>query len=225
MGGSGSTNTVDQLLGHTKGPADPVTERDLTRARSSAYIVHGNFHELAQLCDDISTTGIILVEQGTDETDVENEVYRLVHNYVSSLYSYNEQIRSILNKRLNQHVRKGAFLPARNNRAAPEYAKRGVFLWGLRNDLQHGDYWCLKVNYEGIHEGDDCYQLYFQKQDFEATPKGDLDSAGDYLAHSPDEDQRYPLPYIGDFHRNLFSEFETAFEEWCGKNRAEASTG
>lgn len=77
MGGSGSTNTIDQLLGHTNGPADPVTDRDLTRARSSAYIVHGNFHELAQMCDDISITGLILVKAGTDETDVENEVYRL----------------------------------------------------------------------------------------------------------------------------------------------------
>jgi hypothetical protein len=74
MDGAGSTNTVDQLLGHTNGPADPVTDRDLTRARSSAYIVHGNFHELAQLCDDIATNGTILVETGTDETDVENEV-------------------------------------------------------------------------------------------------------------------------------------------------------
>ncbi|SDD71582.1 hypothetical protein E2L06_18690 [Haloterrigena sp. H1] len=220
MGNCGSTNTVDQLLGHTKGPAEPVTDRDLARARSSAYIVHGNFHELAQMCDNISTTGTVIVEQGADETDVENEVYRRVHNYVSSLYSYNEQIRSILNKRLNQHIRKGQFLPARDDKAAPDYARRGTFLWGLRNDFQHGDYWCLKVKYEGTQDGSDCYQLYFQKQDFEATPKGDLDSAGDYLAHAPDEDQRYPLPYIGDFHRNLFSEFENAFEEWCSKNRA-----
>jgi len=88
MGNCGSTNTVDQLLGHTKGPAEPVTDRDLARARSSAYIVHGNFHELAQMCDNISTTVTVIVEQGADETDVENEVYRRVHNYVSSLYSF-----------------------------------------------------------------------------------------------------------------------------------------
>ncbi|NKE37307.1 hypothetical protein GWG54_16080 [Natronococcus sp. JC468] len=220
MGESGSTNTIDQLLGHTEGPTDPITDRDLTRARSSAYIVHGNFHELAQICDDISTTGTIIVEEGADKTDVENEVYRRVHNYVSSLYSYNEQIRSILNKRLNRHIKKGYFLPARDNKAAPDYVRRGTFLWGLRNDFQHGDYWCLSVQYEGTQNGSDCYQLHFQKREFEATPKGDLDSASDYLVHASDEDQRYPLPYIGSFHRNLFSEFENAFEEWCDKNRA-----
>lgn len=66
-----------------------------------------------------------------------------------------------------------------------------------------------------MHEGRDSYHLYFEKQDFEATPKGDLDSAGDYLAHAPDTDLCYPLPYIGDFHRNLFNEFESAFEDWC----------
>lgn len=145
MAGSGSTNTIDQLLGHTSGPADPVTDRDLTRARSSAYIVHGNFNELARMCDNISTTGLIVVATGTETTDVENEIYRRVHNYVSSLYSYNEQIRQILNKHLNQHIGKNYFLPAPENKAAPEYVRRGTFLWGLRNDLQHGDYWCLSV--------------------------------------------------------------------------------
>jgi hypothetical protein len=73
MGRSGSTNTIDQLLGHTEGPADPITNRDLTRARSSAYIVQGNFNELAQMCDDITTTGLIVVDEGLDKTDVENE--------------------------------------------------------------------------------------------------------------------------------------------------------
>lgn len=218
MGTAGSTNAIDQLVGHTSGPSEPITDRDLTRARSSAYIVHGNFHELAQLCDDITITGTIVVDEGADETDVENEVYRRVHNYVSSLYSYNEQIRSILDARLTQRIGKGHFLPARNDRAAPEYTRRGTFLWGLRNDFQHGDYWCLRVEYEGTRDGSDCYHLIFQKRDFEATPRGDLDSAGDYLAHAPDEDQRYPLPYIGDFHRNLFSEFENAFEAWCERN-------
>lgn len=220
MASSGSTNTIDQLLGHSNGPADPVTDRDLTRARSSAYIVHGNFNELAGMCDDISTTGVIIVDEGAERTDVENEVYRRVHNYVSSLYSYNEQIRTILNKRLNRHIGKGYFLPARDNKAAPEYVRRGTFLWGLRNDFQHGDYWCLSVEFEATREGKDCYNLYFEKRDFEATPKGNLDEAGDYLAHAPDDDQQYPLPYIGDFHRNLFSDFESAFESWCSRNRS-----
>lgn len=42
------------------------------------------------MCDDITTSGLVLVQAGTDETDVENEVYRVVHNYVSPLYSYDE---------------------------------------------------------------------------------------------------------------------------------------
>ena len=220
MSDSGSTNPIDQLLGHASGPAEPVTSRDLTRARSSAYIVHGNFNELAGMCDDISTTGLIEVPVDANTTDVQNEVYRRVHNYVSSLYSYNEQLRQILNKRLNRHIGKGYFLPARENKAAPEYVRRGTFLWGLRNDFQHGDYWCLSVEFEQSGKDHDLYHLYFRKRDFEATPKGNLDDSGDYLAHAPDHDQTYPLPYIGDFHRNLFTEFETGFEEWCSRNSA-----
>lgn len=222
MGRSGSTNTIDQLLGHTDGPLDPVTERDLARSRSSAYIVHGNFDRLARMCDDITTTGCVVADDSVDRTDVENEVYRRVHNYVTALYSYNEQIRAILNKRLGGFVDKGYFLPTPDNKGAPEYVRRGTFLWGLRNDFQHGDYWCLSIEQERSHEGTSYYHLYFEKQHFEATATGNLDDSGDYLAHAPDSDQKYPLPYIGDFHRNLFSEFETAFESWCARNRTDS---
>ncbi|WP_266083364.1 hypothetical protein [Haladaptatus caseinilyticus] len=54
MTGTGSTNTIDQLLSHTDGPSKPIADRDLTRVRSSAYIVHGNFARLDEICDDIS---------------------------------------------------------------------------------------------------------------------------------------------------------------------------
>ena len=111
MDESVSTNTIDQLVGHTNGPTEPVVDRDLTRSRSSAYIVHGNFNRLATMCDDITTTGCIVAERDTARTDVENEVYRRVHNYVSSLYSYNEQIRAILDGRLDESIDKGYFFP------------------------------------------------------------------------------------------------------------------
>lgn len=215
MRDSGSTNTIDQLLRHTKGPEVPIDDRDLTRARSSAFIVHGNFRDIVELCDDIQT-GVIVATAETDNTDVENEVYRRVHNYVTSLYSYNEQIRSILNDHLNQHIGKRYFLPARDERSAPEYVQKGAFLWGLRNDFQHGDYWCLSVQRERTDDGTSNYSLQFDKQSFNATPKGNIDSAGDYLAHASDDKLRYPLPYIGEFHRNLFNEFENDFERWCG---------
>lgn len=93
-------------------------------------------------------------------------------------------------------------------------------MWGLRNDFQHGDYWCLSVEREGSSGDESYYHLYFEKQYFEATASGDLDDSGEYLAHAPDSDQEYPLAYIGDFHRNLFTEFENAFETWCSRNRA-----
>lgn len=218
MTGSGSTNTIDQLLGHTDGPSKPIADRDLTRVRSSAYIVHGNFARLDEICDDITTTGLICARESAAKTDVRNEVYRRTHNYLSSLYSYNEQIRTILNDRLSENIHKGYFLPARDNKGSPEYIRRGTFLWGLRNDFQHGDYWCLSIEEQGSMDGQDKYHLLFKKEHFEATAKGNIDSSGDYLAHAPDSDLEYPLPYIGDFHRNLFNEFETAFENWCTRS-------
>jgi hypothetical protein len=129
MDESVSTNTIDQLVGHTNGPTEPVVDRDLTRSRSSAYIVHGNFNRLATMCDDITTTGCIVAERDTARTDVENEVYRRVHNYVSSLYSYNEQIRAILDGRLDESIDKGYFSRTRRRRG-PGVRSTGHFLVG-----------------------------------------------------------------------------------------------
>jgi hypothetical protein len=64
----GATNTIDQLLVHSPGPSNPVTDRDLTRSRSPAYIVRGDFSELAGTCDDISTPGLVVVATDADLT-------------------------------------------------------------------------------------------------------------------------------------------------------------
>lgn len=207
------------MLRHADGPTHAVTSREIKRIRTSASIVHGNFNALVRACDDISTTGLIEVEAGVSKVDVSNEVYRLVHNYVSSLYSYNEQVRNLLSEKVEEEIHKGNFLPDKNERRAPEYVRRLTYLWGLRNDFQHGEYWCLKIEPEGSQNGYDYYHLYFDKRHFEATPQGELDDSGDYLAHAPDEDQRYPLLYIGDFHRNLFASFEQDVESWCARKR------
>jgi len=131
------------------------------------------------------------------------------------LYSYNEQIRNALNNCLDVSVGKEIFLPTTTDAATPLYVQRGVFLWGLRNDFQHGDYWCLSVTQEQAGTETTRYHLRFNKQDFEPTPSGDADSVGRYLAHAPDSAYEYPLPYFGSFHRDLFTEFEAAFESWC----------
>lgn len=217
MGSSGSTNAIDRLLRHADGPMHPIADREIKRIRTSANIVHGNFDALARACEDITTTGLVEVKAGVPETDVSNEVYRLVHNYVSSLYSYNEQVRNLLNESVGATIDKSYFLPERGDRRAPEYIRRLTFLWGLRNDLQHGEYWCLNVDRVDSRGNYEYYHLRFDKRHFEATPRGNIDETGEYLAHAPDEDQQYPLPYIGDFHRNLFVAFEQDFESWCAR--------
>ena len=214
-GEDGSTNNIDQLLGSITEPQRPVRRRDLTRARSSAYIVHGNFRELAGLCENISDSGLIVADATTPATDVENEVYRRVHNYISSLYSYNEQIRNALDNCLAVSIGKEIFLPTVAGKSTPLYVQRGAFVWGLRNDFQHGDYWCLSVTQEQSSTDTTRYHLRFNKRDFEPTPSGNVDSAGRYLAHAPDSTYEYPLPYFASFHRELFAEFEAAFESWC----------
>lgn len=225
-----SDNEVDRLLGHRSGPDLPVSVTDLRRLQHSAGIVHGNFTLIARLTRHVHT-GVIAVEEsppfdsygGSEKTEtreyvestVSTEVYRLVHNYLASVYSFNEQVRELLTNHCTEEVDKSDFL---TTSTASNYVRWIAFPWGLRNDLQHGNYACLDVVPIGADGTVDLYHLTFDKTAFEPTPTGDLDDAGDYLHHFDDERFDYPLAYLGEFHTDQFNRFERDLNEWCRRD-------
>ena len=55
----GSTNSIDQLLGHTEGPTGTPSQEGIKRLRYSKQIVDINFTRLSGLCDHIATDGFV----------------------------------------------------------------------------------------------------------------------------------------------------------------------
>lgn len=56
---SGSTNSIDQLLGHAERPTGTPSQDVIKRLRYSKQIVDINFTRLSGLCDDIATDGFV----------------------------------------------------------------------------------------------------------------------------------------------------------------------
>lgn len=217
-GDKGSTNTIDQFLQDRSGPHSRVSQYEVNRLRMSALIVHRTFYDLNELGDNIPQNGIIQSSAEQDKQTVRVEVFTRVHNYLAALYSYNEQARSLLDENhYESNINKSDFLPNPNETSEtyiPEYIMRLVFLWGLRNQFTHDRYQCLEVVKETMHNGDPYFRLEFLEGKYSPTPKGGLEEAGDYLKFCTTEDRQYPLCYMGEFHQNLFNEFESDLEEW-----------
>lgn len=215
----GSTNRVDQLLRDAASPHLPVQQHELNRLQRSAWIVHRNFYDIDQLGDDVVQSGMIESPDGLDERTIRTEVFKRVHNYLASLYSFNEQARAIIDdKYTDRTIDKGDFLPnpdETRSASAPEYIKRLVFLWGLRNQFTHEQYRCLALERESTHDGAEYFNLTFRETLYSPTPKGGLEESGDYLRYSDSRDREHPLCYIGEFHQEYFNEFETDLNDWC----------
>jgi hypothetical protein len=216
---AGSTNSVDQLLRDSNSPNLAVQQHELNRLQRSAWIVHRNFYDLDQLGDNISQNGQIASPDDLDERTVRTEVFKRVHNYLASLYSFNEQARTIIDEKYTgRDVTKADFLPnpdSTSSASKPDYIKKLVFLWGLRNQFIHEKYRCLTLDQETAHDGTEYFKLGFRETLYSPTPKGGLEEAGDYLRYSDSRERSHPLCYIGNFHQNQFNNFESDLNDWC----------
>ena len=215
----GSTNCIDQLLHDANSPHLPVQQHELNRLQHSAWIVHRNFYDITKLGTNVTQDGMISSPDGLDERTIRTEVFKRVHNYLSSLYSFNEQARAIIDdKYTGRTIDKADFLPdpdGTRRASVPAYSKRLVFLWGLRNQFTHGQYRCLNLDQHTAHDGTEYFELTFRESLYAPTPTGGLEESGDYLRYCTARDRERPLCYIGEFHEEYFNEFESDLNTWC----------
>jgi len=218
-------NIIDLWIDSSSGPHKPTTDAEIDQLRKSGYFVHGNYYQLAALGPNISHDGLIRMEKngnGFAPLQRKAEALRRVHNYLSSVYSYNMQVIDHVNEKMtDERYNKHNLLPGRETprHKIPKYVRKNCFLHGLRNDMQHGEYQCLRVEKEDENEDYEFYHLRFIKSNFKPRPTGGLEKSGDYLRYSTEQEREYPLTYICDFHKE-FNKFEQDLEGWCKRSRA-----
>ena len=227
MVGDGSS-PPEKLLGEACVPENPITQRKIDNLESSELITHRNFHELVKFVDGPLEEGGYIIVSPDDEpedlplTALENQRSKLhqhLHNYLASVYSFNEQVRELINLTMGDPdnstnpLQIGAFVP--NTRTL--YTRKLAFIRGLRVDAQHGDFACIRSDPVpqpdcSIASGDEtAYRITFDKDSFR---DGFINNPDKYLGHEPDERFEYPLAYIELFHRSYFVEFSSETREW-----------
>ncbi|MDQ2052707.1 hypothetical protein RBH26_19865 [Natronolimnohabitans sp. A-GB9] len=140
------------------------------------------------------------------------EALRLLHNYLSSLYSLNETVRVLCNQYTPRdfELTSGDFTAVSTD--GSYYGRKLGFLRGLRTDFQHGGFSCLsfdKVGDLGSFEG---YHVVFDQAAF--INESGLREPNRFLQSTNEAEQRYPISYIGSFHQQTLQEFYNDVERW-----------
>ena len=205
---------LQQLCERPVTPTTGLSDDDQTRLTAATRTVNQNGYQLAGYVDgDLVTNPIyICLEEAQQETGF--TVLRLLHNYLASLYSYNETVRVLFNEYAPEGttLTSGAFTPASGGADVSHYGRKLSFLRGLRTDFQHGGFSCLRFIRAGTLHGFGAYHVEFDRQRF--VEDGGLVDPARFLAHTNGSERRRPLSFVGRFHRNAFQSFATDVDAW-----------
>lgn len=195
-------------------PSTGLTDQEQTRLTAAKRTLDQNYYEVDTYIDgDLATNPMFICRQEKRE-DEGFEALRLLHNYLSSLYSFNETIRVLFNRSTTEgmHLMRGDFTPSSGGTSHSYYARKLCFLRGLRTDFQHGGFSCLSFDKAGELEDFGGYHLVFDTEAF--VRDSGLDGPSRFLRYSNDNEQRHPLCYIGQFHQETLQDFYDDSEAW-----------
>lgn len=212
MASSGSTNSIEQLIGTpTGGPSHSVSPNTISRLRVSANIVRQNFNALDEFVDGDLQQEPLFVVYNPNKSEAVSYLFGHLHNYSSALYSFNEHVKEKVNENVSSHELTNPDLSSGKSR----YTEKLAFIRGLRHEIQHGEYSCLDIN---IHTKAGDFEIYNVEFNKAAFMNSTVRSPRDYLRHTKTQDRQYPLSYIADFHQNHFNDFVDDTIDWMQGN-------
>lgn len=209
-------NEVEALLGaETGGPTEntPVTRDEFARVEISRTIVLENFADLKSFVDGrIADDAWIVIHDSQEPRAVARTLFQHLHNYLASLYSFNEQIREVVNDRTaGIAIEKRDFSPRKGESPACEYVEKLAFLRGLRHSMQHGDYRSLDFRPVEATNGFEFREVTFDRRKFES---GAVNYPRSFVQYGDAVRMAKPLQYVADFHRNHFVGFTEDCIDW-----------
>lgn len=210
---------LQQLCERPVLPTTGISELDCWRLTAARRVVEKNHFELTEYVDgDLPTNPIYICPEDARQ-DGGFDVLHLLHNYLASLYSYNETVRVLFNRYApdGTDLSSGAFTPASGGTDRSYYGRKLSFLRGLRTDFQHGGFSSLRFRTAGTLHGFGAYHVEFDRQRFLA--ESGLADPGRFLRHTNPSERRHPLSFAGRFHRETFQSFAADVADWFATAR------
>lgn len=208
------SSEIEKLFQRSVSPETPLTETEREFLDASYAILELNYVDIDEFLGDDPFQNPI-IRSDPDETVFTMGKYRAIryfHNYLAALYSFNEHIRALVNRKTAESttMERSHFLSTKEMMRS-DYSRKITFLHGLRTDAQHGDYSGIKFAIRSETDSDIQFHMKFDKHGFTAS---DLGSMSDYLHHTRQQEREYPFSFISGFHRNEFQHFYNDTVNW-----------
>ena len=213
-GSSGFDFQLQDIAGSDIYPSQRLNQAAEQRLQVAKRTVDQNYYELDEYIDGNLSTNPIFLCRDENRREEGFEALRLLHNYLASLYSLNETIRVLVNQHTPSSidVGQGQFTSSRDGATLPYYGRRLSFLRGLRTDFQHGGFSCLTFERTGELGDFGGYHVVFERNAF--MNDSGLRSPGRFLQHTNENEQQYPLCFLGQFHQDTVQDFHEETQDW-----------
>jgi hypothetical protein len=216
---SGYSSEIERLLQREAQPVHGLSDKETNALHVSYVILQSNYSEMVEFVVDGYDIGQTPVhEADATKEDIEAqqaEATRLIHNYVSSLYSFNEHIKELVKRKTDSHIemRPGHFLSIDQRRS--DYSRKLTFLWGLRVDFQHGDF--SGIYHQLHHEYDDKVEFCQKFSEDRFVDDTSLSGLSRYLQYTNPNEREYPFVFVSRFHNNELDHFYDDCLDWFTK--------
>lgn len=207
---------IEQLLGEPASCDGRLNEQEQDAFFNAYSTIENNLGDLAEYTNLAEGYAYITSTPGGEALKTAQfECTRYVHNYLASLYSWNEVIRTLVERHTSLEMKWWMFTSTYDEHPRSQYSRKVGFLRGIRTVCQHGDFSCLQ--FETYNETDNEVQqrLKFAKQNFMGC---DLDDMHIYLKHTRQQRREYLVDFIAGFHRTEFQNFYSDMKDWFGIN-------
>lgn len=203
----GNPGTIQTILGESVTPTQRINRTDRTRLQAALTMTETNFAELEEFVDGhLREDAYFIVPDESDKAvqTTAMEIYRLTHNYLSAIYSFNEAVRATISRYLSTDttLAKRQFHP--DSHRGVEYTRKLMFVRGLRIAAQHGAFNDV-LPVRQWDRDEPIYRLEFDETTFCESEV--IADAGDYVKFTSKHRRKRPLEYLGDFHETCVSQF------------------
>jgi hypothetical protein len=201
------------LAGQAITPNRGMSEDDIIRLSVAKRTLDQNYMEIDEYVDgDLLTNPMFICHQNRREEEG-FETLRLLHNYLSSVYSFNETVRVLFNQCTPEDITlRSSDFTAASGSDSSYYTRKLTFLRGLRTDFQHGGFSCLTFEKAGVLGDFGGYHIIFNRETF--MNDSGLRDPNRFLRHTNEREQRQPLCFLSQFHQTSLQNFYNDTESW-----------
>ncbi|RJS96556.1 hypothetical protein [Halococcus sp. IIIV-5B] len=216
MSSSGYSSEIERLLQQHAQPDHGLNGDEENGLARAFVILDSNYSEMVEFVVDeydIRQNPVHEAEHTTADVEAQQaEATRLIHNYLSALYSFNEHVRELVNRKTDGNVDMKPYHFTSVDQRRSDYSRNLTFLWGLRIDFQHGHF--SGIRHELYHEYEDRVHFVQKFDENGFVDDSPLDEMERYLQYTTQNQRELPYAFVARFHNNGLDHFYDDCLDW-----------